>query len=246
VKLSRSGDQEGGEALAKTGLPKSVISEMKGLSIEEQNMILGAVGLSPAQGKQNKAQKSKNGRLTGAGSGETAAERRARRNAKTQRSTPADVFKAATASLGESLPLSTASPVEGKGGKREGGGKREARAKGAGEGGSFLDQVRARRDSRPQWLDNVGGERGGAGGGRDESAFFADTLPTSKGDQVGGVGGWVWVCERARERERGKGGREGGREGVCVCVLPLNTYLMELLGRTSCALFLERPPGRGG
>jgi hypothetical protein len=102
LQLSRSGDQEGGEALAKTGLPKSVISEMKGLSIEEQNMILGAVGLAPAQGKQNKAKKSKHGRLTGAGSGETAAERRARRNAKTQRSTPADVFKAATASLGES------------------------------------------------------------------------------------------------------------------------------------------------
>jgi hypothetical protein len=47
------------------GLPKSVQSELSALSAEEQNMILGVVGLAPQ--KSSKKKKAKSGRNTGAG-----------------------------------------------------------------------------------------------------------------------------------------------------------------------------------
>ena len=42
-----AGDEQDTTGLENLGLPKSVMNEMQTLSVEEQNMILGAVGLAP-------------------------------------------------------------------------------------------------------------------------------------------------------------------------------------------------------
>lgn len=63
------GNEHGTGGLDKLGLPKSVQNEMQGLSQEEQNMILGAVGLSPLAPNDKKRTNKKNSRQSGAGSG---------------------------------------------------------------------------------------------------------------------------------------------------------------------------------
>jgi hypothetical protein len=78
--MLETGSKTGPNSLDDLGLPKSVVSEIQGLSAEEQNMILGAVGLSPS-----KKRKQKQSRHSGAGTGETAAQRRARRKAAQER-----------------------------------------------------------------------------------------------------------------------------------------------------------------
>ena len=140
------------------GLPSSVKNELSGLSTEEQNMILSAVGISPGK-RAAKKRKSKSGRSTGAGSGETSAQRRARKQTAEKRRDAA----------------SQASPGGGGASQAKGVHGVHARSEKAGK-------MRGNQAWVPQ--ERGAGQDDMNVNARDEDEFLGDNLVAGRGDQA--------------------------------------------------------------
>jgi len=159
------GSEAGAINLDDLGLPKTVKSEIQGLSIEEQNMILGAVGLAPTR-----TRKQKQARRTGAGTGETAAQRRSRRKAaQERRDAPTDAGSPETSTRGKTSNLQ-AEAATGKGHPAPPP-KPKRPSKDPLESAASSQTVKRARDEEALFA-------------RDEDEFFRDELPSAKKDQA--------------------------------------------------------------